>query len=55
MIRVGMSITPKHIDALKRFSKETGLSVSEIVRRAIDQFFAYASARVPPAPPKSSS
>jgi len=38
MKRVNFYLTDKEINALKIISKETGLSVSELVRRTVDAF-----------------
>ena len=38
MKRINFYLTDKQIDAMKRLSKKTGLSVSELVRRAVDAF-----------------
>ena len=37
MIRVNIHLTEQEIDKLKQESKRTGLTVAELVRRAIDQ------------------
>lgn len=39
MKRINYHLTEKQIQTLKDYSKETGLSLAEIVRRAIDKFF----------------
>jgi len=38
MRRVNWTITERQHRALKRLSQETGLSISELVRRAIDKY-----------------
>jgi predicted transcriptional regulator len=38
--RVGFYLTDVQIKALKNLSKKTDLTVSEIIRRAIDEFLA---------------
>ena len=36
-LRVGFYLTDMQIKELKRVSKKTGLTVSEIIRRAVDE------------------
>lgn len=38
MIRVGYHITEKQLSELKVLSNESGLSVAELIRRAIDNY-----------------
>ena len=38
MERKQIYITKQQIDRLKKLSKETGLSVSELIRRSIDRY-----------------
>ncbi|GEM_PF-6299231 len=38
MRRVNWTITERQHQALKRLSRETGLSISELVRRALDKY-----------------
>jgi len=38
MKRVNYHLTLKQIKSLKKLSKETGLSVAELIRRAIDDY-----------------
>ncbi len=38
MTRVNYNLTEQQIARLKEMAKETGLSVSELIRRAIDAF-----------------
>jgi len=38
MKRVNYHLTQKQIESLKKLSKETGLSVAELIRRAIDEY-----------------
>ena len=38
MIRVSYHLTPKQLELLRKLSKETGLAVAELIRRAIDMF-----------------
>ena len=51
MRRVNWTITERQHQALKRLSRETGLPISELVRRALDQFLAAQAHPVPPADP----
>ena len=39
MLRVNYHLTEKQIIALKKLAKKSGLSVAELIRRAIDAFF----------------
>ncbi len=39
MYRVNYYLSEKQIDKLKEQSKKTGISMSEIIRRAIDNYF----------------
>ena len=39
MIRTGFYLTDRQIALLQKESKRKGLKVSEIIRRAIDQYF----------------
>jgi hypothetical protein len=38
MQRVNFHLTQKQIEALRKHSKDTGLKVAELIRRAIDSF-----------------
>jgi len=38
MRRVNYHLTEKQIESLQRVSRETGLSVAELIRRAIDEW-----------------
>ena len=38
MKRVDYHLTEKQIEALRSYSKETGLSVAELIRRAVDMW-----------------
>jgi len=38
MKRVNYHLTEMQIESLRRFSKKTGLSVAELIRRAIDEY-----------------
>mgnify|MGYP000972074422 CR=1 FL=1 len=38
MKRVNYHLTEKQIEALRRAAEETGLSVAELIRRAIDEW-----------------
>jgi len=38
MIRVNFHLTNSQIKKLKKLSKQTGLKVAELIRRAIDDF-----------------
>jgi len=38
MIRVNYHLTESQIKKLKELSKQTGLKVAELIRRAIDEF-----------------
>lgn len=38
MKRISYHLTIKQIDELKKVSKDTGLSVADLIRRAIDAF-----------------
>lgn len=38
MKRVNYHLTDQQIKRLKQYSKETGLSVAELIRRAIDEY-----------------
>jgi predicted DNA binding CopG/RHH family protein len=38
MKRVNYHLTEKQIESFKKLSKETGLSVAELIRRAIDDY-----------------
>ncbi len=40
MIRVNLHLTEKQLAQLRKLSKETGLSVAELTRRAIDKMLA---------------
>jgi hypothetical protein len=40
MIRVNITITPKHQAMLKAASDKTGLAMSDLIRRLIDQHLA---------------
>ena len=39
MKRTNLHLTDFQIKSLRRLSKKTGLTVAELVRRAVDQFF----------------
>lgn len=39
MIRVNYHLTLKQLERLREMSKETGLAVAELIRRAIDKYF----------------
>jgi metal-responsive CopG/Arc/MetJ family transcriptional regulator len=39
MRRIDITISEVHIKKLKRLSKEGGMTVSEIIRRAIDLYY----------------
>jgi arsenate reductase-like glutaredoxin family protein len=39
MKRVDYYLTESQIEQLKKLSKQSGLSVSEIIRRALDKYF----------------
>ena len=39
MKRVDHYITPKQLKMLKKMSKDTGLTVSDLIRRAIDEIY----------------
>ena len=41
MIRKNMHLTQQQVNMLKSLSQRTGLSVAEIVRRAIDDYLLY--------------
>ena len=41
VIKVGVTITPPQRDRLKDISISTGLTVSELIRRAIDSKYPY--------------
>jgi len=38
MIRINITITPKIQAKLKKASKSTGVSVSELIRRLVDEY-----------------
>lgn len=38
MKRVNFHLTDKQIEALRKYAKETGLKVAELIRRAVDKF-----------------
>jgi metal-responsive CopG/Arc/MetJ family transcriptional regulator len=38
MERISVHLTEKEVEYLRRESEDTGLSVSEIIRRAIDEY-----------------
>ena len=38
MIRVNYHLTDKQISKLRELSKDTGLSVAELIRRAVDKY-----------------
>jgi catalase (peroxidase I) len=38
MVRVNYHLTDKQISKLKEMSKDTGLSVAELIRRAVDKY-----------------
>lgn len=38
MIRVNYHLTARQIEELRRLSKETGLTVAELIRRAVDAY-----------------
>lgn len=38
MIRVNYHLTSSQIEALHKLSKDTGLAVAELIRRAIDKY-----------------
>lgn len=40
MTRVNYHLTEKQIAALKKIAKQTGMSVAEIIRRAVDRHLA---------------
>jgi metal-responsive CopG/Arc/MetJ family transcriptional regulator len=39
MERINISLTQKQLVSLRAYSKETGIGISELLRRLIDQFF----------------
>lgn len=45
MIRVNYNLTEKQLARLKALSKETGLTVSEMIRRAVDGYLEKESER----------
>jgi hypothetical protein len=47
MKRVNFHLTEKQISDLKKLSKETGLNISEIIRRALDAFFNFSAEKSP--------
>jgi hypothetical protein len=38
MTRVNYHLTKKQLESLRKLSKATGLSVAEIIRRAVDEY-----------------
>jgi len=38
MIRTNFHLTKGQLGALRKLSKQTGLSVAELIRRAVDEF-----------------
>ncbi len=40
MIRLGIYLTKKQKDAFEHEAKKTGLSVAELIRRALDEYLA---------------
>ncbi len=40
MERINITVTKDHVKRLKAEAKKTGLTVSEIIRRAVDEYLA---------------
>ena len=48
MIRTNIHLTEKQLEALRKLSEDTGLTVAEHIRRAIDEYLETKSDKINP-------
>ena len=39
MERINISFTPRQLERMRKHSEETGINISELLRRLVDEFF----------------